>query len=68
MQPDITIFTDATFGESGHWLGTRTGAGGNATLARNVFGCNPYLHGQGSNIFKETKEKQQIILRMDSCQ
>ena len=28
-----TDVTDATFGTSGLWLGTRTGAGGTATLA-----------------------------------
>ena len=31
---------------SGLWLGTRTGAGGIATLTESFFGRSPWLHGQ----------------------
>ena len=41
-----TDVTDVTFGVSGHWLGTRTGAGGTATVTKSFFGCSPWLHGQ----------------------
>jgi hypothetical protein len=41
-----TYVTDAILGASGLWLGTRTGAGGTATLAESFFGCSPWLHGQ----------------------
>ena len=38
---------DVTLGASGLWLGTRTGAGGTATLAYNFFfAANQLLHGQ----------------------
>ena len=38
--------TDATLAPSGLWLGTRTGAGGTATLTESFFGRNPWFHGQ----------------------
>ena len=38
--------TDATLGASGLWLGTRTGAGGTATLTKSFFGHSPWLHGE----------------------
>ena len=41
-----TDVTDATLGASGLWLGTRTGAGGTATLIESFFGRSPWLHGQ----------------------
>ena len=41
-----TLATDATLGASGLWLGTRTGAGGTATLTEGFFGRSPWLHGQ----------------------
>ena len=41
-----TDVTDATLGASDLWLGTRTGAGGTATLAQSFFGRSPWLHGQ----------------------
>ena len=44
-----TDVTDATLGASGLWLGTRTGAGGTATLTESVFGRSPWLHGQQDN-------------------
>ena len=37
---------NATLGASGLWLGTRTGAGGSATLTESFFGRSPWLHGQ----------------------
>ena len=36
-----TDVTDATLGASGVWLGTRTGAGGTATLTESFFGRSP---------------------------
>ena len=36
-----TDATDATLGASGFWLGTRTGAGGTATLTESYFGRSP---------------------------
>ena len=36
-----TDVTDATLGASGLWLGTRTGAGGAATLTKSFFGPSP---------------------------
>jgi hypothetical protein len=41
-----TDVTDATLGANGLWLGTRTGAGGTATLIESFFGRSPWLHGQ----------------------
>jgi hypothetical protein len=41
-----TDVTDATLGESGFWLGTRTRASGTATLASCFFGRSPCLNGQ----------------------
>ena len=41
-----TDVTDATLGASGSWLGTRTGAGGTATLGWSFFGRSPWLHGE----------------------
>ena len=41
-----TDVTDATLGASGLWLGTRTEAGGTATLTESFFGRSPWLHGQ----------------------
>ena len=38
--------TDATLGASGLWIGTRTGAGGIATLTESFFGRSSWLHGQ----------------------
>ena len=38
--------TDVTLGASGLWLGTRTGAGGTATLIESFFGLSPWLQGQ----------------------
>ena len=35
-----------TLGASSFWLGTRTGAGGTATLTESFFGRSPWLHGQ----------------------
>ena len=42
----VTDLTDETLGVSGLWLGTRTGAGGTATLTGSFFGRSPWLHGQ----------------------
>ena len=36
----------ATLGANGLWLGTRTEAGGTATLTERFFGHSPWLHGQ----------------------
>ena len=44
-----TDVTDATHGASGLCQGTRTGAGGTATLTESFFGRNPRLHGQLGN-------------------
>ena len=41
-----TDVTDATFGACGLWLGTRTGAGGTATVTESFFGRSVWLHGQ----------------------
>ena len=41
-----TDVTDATLGVSGLWLGTRTGAGGTATLTKGFFGRS---HGSMDN-------------------
>ena len=41
-----TDVTDATLGSSGLWLGTRTGAGGTATLSESFFGRSPSFSGQ----------------------
>ena len=41
-----TDVTDATLGASELCLGTRTGAGGTATLTESFFGRSPWLHGQ----------------------
>ena len=41
-----TDMTGATFGASGLWLGTRTGAGGTGTLIKSFFDRSPWLHGQ----------------------
>ena len=43
-----TDVTDAALGTSGLWLGTRTGAGGTATLTKRFFffGRTPWLNGQ----------------------
>ena len=41
-----TDVTDATLGTSGLRLGTRTGAGGTATLTESLFGRSPWLYGQ----------------------
>ena len=41
-----TDLTNETLGASGLWLGTRTGAGGTATLTKRFFGRSPWLHGQ----------------------
>ena len=41
-----TDMTDPTLRTSGFWLGTRTGAGGNARLTKIFFGRSPWLHGQ----------------------
>ena len=38
--------TDATLGTNGVSLGTRTGAGGTATLTKSSFGRSPWLHEQ----------------------
>jgi hypothetical protein len=38
--------TDETLGASGLWLGTRTGAGGTATLTESFIDRSPWLHGQ----------------------
>ena len=37
---------DTTIGASGFWLGTRTGAGGTATLTESFFDRSLWLHGQ----------------------
>ena len=42
----LSLVTEATLGASGVWLGTRTGAGGTATLTKTFFGHSPWLHGQ----------------------
>ena len=54
-----TDVTDATLGASGIWLGTRTGAGGTATLTENFPGRSPWLHGQqaGRSCVVNLKEK-----------
>ena len=39
--PLATDVTDATIGASGLWLGTRTGAGGTATLTESFFWPQP---------------------------
>ena len=55
-----TDVTDATLGASGHWLGTRTGAGGTAsTMAPWTAGltdeeCNDYT--RINTILKQLKE------------
>ena len=41
-----TDVTDATLGASGLWLGTRTGAGGTATLTESFIGRSPWLYRQ----------------------
>ena len=42
-----TDVNDAALGASGLWLGTRTGAGGTATLTKSFFWPQPsWLHGQ----------------------
>ena len=42
-----TEVTDATLGASGLWLGTRTGAGGTATITESFFFArSPWLYGQ----------------------
>ena len=46
LSPLLSLATDATLGASGLWLGTRTVAGGTATLAKSFFGRSPWLHGQ----------------------
>ena len=35
------MLRDVTFGASGHWLGTRTGADGTVTLTEKVFWLQP---------------------------
>ena len=45
-----TDVTDVTLGASGLWLGTRTVAGGTATLTESLFGRSPWFHGQQVNI------------------
>ena len=42
----MTDVTDAKLGASGLWLGTRTGAGGTATVTKSFSGRSPWLHGQ----------------------
>ena len=42
----MTDVIDATLGANDLWLGTRTGAGGTATLTESFFGRSPWLHGQ----------------------
>ena len=46
----MTDVTDVALGASDLWLGTRTGAGGTATLVC-FFGRSPWLHGQQVNGF-----------------
>ena len=41
-----TDVTEGTLGASGLWLGTRTRAGGTATLTESFFARSPWLHGQ----------------------
>ena len=41
---------------SGLWLGTRTGAGGTATLTESFFGRSPWLHGQQEDRDGDTKQ------------
>ena len=41
-----TDVSDAILGASGLCLGTRTGAGGTATLTKSYFGRSPWPHGQ----------------------
>ena len=41
-----TDVTDGTLGASDLWLGTRTGAGGTATLTESFVGRSPWLHKQ----------------------
>ena len=45
-----TDVTDATLGENGFWVGTRTGADGTATLTESFFGRSPWLHGQQKEV------------------
>ena len=47
-----TDVTGATLGASGLWLGTRTGAGGTATLTQRFFGLSLWLHGQQVYAYK----------------
>ena len=47
-----------TLGSSGHWLGTRTGAGGTATLALFFFWMQ--INAPGTSDFREG-EKNQIL-------
>ena len=42
----LSLTTDVTLEASDLWLGTRTGAGGTATLTESFFGRSPWLHGQ----------------------
>ena len=37
----LSLATDVTLGESGLWLGTRTGAGGTVTLTKKFFWPQP---------------------------
>ena len=60
---------DVKLGASGFWLGTRTGAGGTATLTKSFFGCNPWLHGQQSlsvNTARYEKRKTATIMEEPS--
>ena len=41
MDGPLSLATDVTLGASGHWLGTRTGAGGTATLTESFFWPQP---------------------------
>jgi hypothetical protein len=42
----VTDVIDVTLGASDLWLGTRTEAGGTATLTKSFSGRNPWLYGQ----------------------
>ena len=46
-----TDVTDETLGASGHWLETRTGAGGTATLTKSFFCRSPWVHGKGVKMY-----------------
>ena len=57
-----------TLRASGLWLGTRTGAGGTATLTESFFGCSPWLHGQQTvllvTMVKKIEDDDYVIYKL----